>query len=67
MKSALNSAYPEPLDAIVLAGTDSNPRRMIEGQNKAFLEVGGEILVRRVVTALLDSSSIGDILVVGPG
>jgi GTP:adenosylcobinamide-phosphate guanylyltransferase len=66
MKPSVKPAYPEPLDAIVLAGTDSNPRRMIEGQNKAFLEVGGEILVRRVVTALLDSSSIGDILVVGP-
>jgi GTP:adenosylcobinamide-phosphate guanylyltransferase len=66
MKTSLKSAYPEPLDAIVLAGTDSNPRRMIEGQNKAFLEVAGEILVRRVVKALLEASTIGNILVVGP-
>jgi GTP:adenosylcobinamide-phosphate guanylyltransferase len=59
-------AYPEPLDAIVLAGTDSNPRRMIEGQNKAFVEVGGEVLVRRVVKALLGASAIANIWVVGP-
>ncbi|MCJ7814706.1 MAG: nucleotidyltransferase family protein [Xanthomonadales bacterium] len=66
MNTSLKSAYSEPLDAIVLAGTDSNPRRMIEGQNKAFLEVAGEILVHRVVKALLEASTIGNILVVGP-
>ncbi len=66
MKASPKTAYPEPLDAVVLAGTDSNPRRMIEGQNKAFLEVGGEILVRRVVKALLDASTVGNIWVVGP-
>jgi len=60
------AAYPSPLDAIVLAGTDSNPRRMILGKNKAFLELGGQILVRRVVQALLDASSIGKVFVVGP-
>jgi len=66
MGNMLKSAYPKPLDAIVLAGTDSNPKRMIEGQNKAFLEVGGQVLVRRVVEALLGSSAIGTIFVVGP-
>ena len=60
------SAWPLPLDAIVLAGTDSNPKRMIQGRNKAFLEVGGEVLVRRVVEALLSASSIGLVFVVGP-
>jgi GTP:adenosylcobinamide-phosphate guanylyltransferase len=60
------AAYPEPLDAIVLAGTDSNPRRMIQGQNKAFLEIGGRPLVREVVEALLKAASIGDVYVVGP-
>jgi len=55
-----------PLDAIVLAGTDTNPRRLIEGENKAFLEIGGEPLVRRVVDALLEASSIGQVFVVGP-
>lgn len=60
------AAYPEPLDAIVLAGTDDNPRRMIQGQNKAFLEIGGEALVRLVVEALLEAATIGQIFVVGP-
>jgi GTP:adenosylcobinamide-phosphate guanylyltransferase len=66
MENTLTTFYPEPLDAIVLAGTDSNPKRMIKGQNKAFLEVGGQVLVRRVVEALLAASSIGKIFVVGP-
>lgn len=60
------SAYPEPLDAIVLAGTDDNPRRMIQGQNKAFLSIGGTALVRRVVDALLQVESVGHVFVVGP-
>ncbi len=60
------AAYPDPLDAIVLAGTDTNPRRMIQGQNKAFLEVGGRTLVRRVVDALLNSRTVGRLFVVGP-
>lgn len=55
-----------PLDAIVLAGTDSNPRRMIMGQNKAFLEIGGQTLVQRVVAALQRASTIGQVFVVGP-
>lgn len=67
MEQTHRHAYPEPIDAIVLAGTDSNPKRMIEGQNKAFLEVGGDILVRRVVNALVQAQSIGKVFVVGPG
>jgi GTP:adenosylcobinamide-phosphate guanylyltransferase len=55
-----------PLDAIVLAGTDSNPRRLIMGENKAFLQIGGMPLVRRVVDALLGAASIGHVFVVGP-
>ena len=66
MEQFSRQTYPEPVDAIVLAGTDKNPKRMIEGQNKAFLEVGGEILVRRVVRALIDAPSVGKIFVVGP-
>ena len=66
MTNSSQPAYPEPLDAIVLAGTDSNPRRLIEGQNKAFLHLGGQVLVKRVVEALLQASSIGNIFVVGP-
>ena len=61
------SAYPAPLDALVLAGTDSNPKRKIRGRNKAFLEIKGKTLVRRVVESLLGASSIGLVFVVGPG
>ena len=58
--------YPEPLDAVVLAGTDDNPKRMILGQNKAFLEIAGKALVRHVVESLLASKSVGQVFVVGP-
>ncbi len=44
----------------------SNPKRLIAGRNKAFLEVGGKKLVRYVVDALLDAESIDQIFVVGP-
>jgi molybdopterin-guanine dinucleotide biosynthesis protein A len=40
------AGWPSLLDAIVLAGTDSNPKRMIQGSNKAFLEIGGQVLIR---------------------
>ena len=60
------ATYPSPLDAILLAGTDTNPRRLIQGQNKAFLDLGGKALVRRVVEALVEAGSIGQIFVVGP-
>jgi len=66
MRSEQTITYPEPLDAIVLAGTDDNPRRMIQGQNKAFLEIGGQLLVGRVLDALLAAESVGQIFVVGP-
>jgi GTP:adenosylcobinamide-phosphate guanylyltransferase len=69
MQSQVNpsqAAYPFPLDAILLAGTDVNPKRLIQGKNKAFLELGGKSLVRRVVEALVESRSIGQVFVVGP-
>jgi GTP:adenosylcobinamide-phosphate guanylyltransferase len=59
-------AYAEPIDAIVLAGTHTNPRRLIGGRNKAFLELAGRPLVRHVVDALLEAETIADIFVVGP-
>jgi GTP:adenosylcobinamide-phosphate guanylyltransferase len=58
--------YPGPLDAIVLAGTDTNARRLIQGRNKAFLEIAGCVLVRRVVDSLREAATIGQIFVVGP-
>lgn len=60
------ASYPAPLDAVVLAGTDYNPRRLIANRNKAFLEVGGRALVHHVMEALLGASSIGHIYLVGP-
>lgn len=59
-------AYPFPLDAVVLAGTHQNPNRLIAGRNKAFLEIGGKLLIRYVVDALLGAERIGQIFVVGP-
>lgn len=58
--------FSEPVDAIVLAGTHSNPARMILGQNKAFLKIDGKPLVRHVVDALIGTRSIADIFVIGP-
>jgi GTP:adenosylcobinamide-phosphate guanylyltransferase len=59
-------AYPFPIDAVVLAGTHQNPKRLIAGRNKAFLEVGGQVLLLYVVNALLAAESINQIFVVGP-
>jgi GTP:adenosylcobinamide-phosphate guanylyltransferase len=64
--SRRSDAYPFLPDAVVLAGTHQNPKRLILGRNKAFLELGGQALVRYVVDALLKAESIGQIFVVGP-
>ena len=61
-----SDAYPFRLDAVVLAGTHQNAKRLIAGRNKAFLEVGGETLIRYVVKALVDATTIDQIFVVGP-
>ncbi len=54
------------MDAIVLAGTHSNPRRLVQGRNKAFLEIEGRPLVRHVVDALAEARSVRRVYVVGP-
>ncbi len=64
--SRRSDAYPFPLDAVVLAGTHQNPKRLIAGRNKAFLKVGGQVLFRYVVNALMDAGNIDQIFVVGP-
>lgn len=58
--------YARKIDAIVLAGTHQNPRRLIDGRNKAFLDIAGRPLVRHVVDALLEAGEIDEIFVVGP-
>lgn len=65
-RSVSRNTYPCLLDAIVLAGTHQNPKRLIAGRNKAFLEVGGQVLIRYVINALVESKSIDNIFVVGP-
>jgi len=61
-----SGAYAFPVDAVVLAGTHQNAKRLIAGRNKAFLKVSGKLLFRYVVDALLEAESIGQIFVVGP-
>lgn len=59
-------AFSDRLDAIILAGSHTDPKRFILGKNKAFLEIEGRTLLRHVVEALADAQSIADIFVVGP-
>lgn len=61
-----SDTYPFLLDAIVLAGTHQNPKRLIAGRNKAFLEVAGQLLIRYVVNSLIAAESIDQIFIVGP-
>jgi GTP:adenosylcobinamide-phosphate guanylyltransferase len=65
-KGQQNRAYPYPIDAIILAGTHQNASRLIDGRNKAFLEINGRILVQYVIDALLKAEHIDQIFVVGP-
>ena len=58
-------AYPFKLDAIVLSGTHENAKRLIMGRNKAFVKIGGQVLIRHVVDALIKAKSIDQIYVVG--
>ena len=58
--------FPARLDAVVLAGTHSNPRRLVNGRNKAFLDIDRRPLVRHVVDALVAARRIHRIYVVGP-
>jgi GTP:adenosylcobinamide-phosphate guanylyltransferase len=62
----VSASYGHKIDAIVLAGTHRNTKRLITGKNKAFLDIAGRTLVRHVVDALLESSQIDEIFVVGP-
>lgn len=55
-----------PMDAVILAGTHRNPKRLIHQKNKAFLELNGRPLVAYVVRACLQSHSINRVVVVGP-
>src|SRR6266850_434620 len=54
------------VDAVVLAGTHTDRKKLIRGQNKAFLPVGGEVCLAQVLRALKSSLRVGRIFVVGP-
>ncbi|MBN1297820.1 NTP transferase domain-containing protein [bacterium] len=54
------------LDAVVLAGTHRNPKRLIQDQNKAFLMLKNRPLVSYVVQACLESRRLDRVVVVGP-
>lgn len=58
--------YGSPLDVIVMAGTHQNPRRLVNGRNKAFLEIDGRPLVRHVVDAVGKARQARRAYVVGP-
>ncbi len=54
------------VDAVVLAGTHQDKRRLIQGHNKAFLPLGDHPCLHYVLEALRDSQRVGRIFVVGP-
>jgi len=52
------------VDAIVLAGTDK--KRLINGENKAFLKIDGRYVIDYVIDALKSAKTIEKIAIVGP-
>jgi len=62
----LQVVFATPLDAVVLAGTHTNLKRLIDGSNKAFLEIAGRVLVQHVVDALQGAGQVDQVFVVGP-
>jgi hypothetical protein len=54
------------VDAVVLAGTHQDKRRLIQGHNKAFLPLGDRPCLHYVLEALRGSERVERIFVVGP-
>jgi CTP:molybdopterin cytidylyltransferase MocA len=54
------------VDAVVLAGTHQDKRRLINGQNKAFLPLGESLSLHYVLEALHQSDRVDRVFVVGP-
>jgi len=54
------------VDAVVLAGTHQDKRRLINGLNKAFLPLGDSLSLHYVLQALMHSERVDRIFVVGP-
>ncbi len=53
------------MDAVVLAGDGSAAKRLFE-TNKALLEIDGRPIIRIIAETLIASSTIDDVVVVGP-
>lgn len=62
----MNSVSDRRMDVVILAGTSRNPKRLIRNRNKAFLEIGGRVLVDRVVENVLACPEVNRVIVVGP-
>ena len=54
------------VNAVVLAGTHQDPRRLVHGQNKALLPINHRPLLGHVIDALRAAPSIASIMIVGP-
>ena len=54
------------VNAVVLAGTHQDKRRLIQGHNKAFLPLGDHPCLHYVLEALRGSQRVNRIFVVGP-
>ena len=54
------------VDAVILAGIHRNPKRLIRGENKAFLDLKGKPMLSFVVASCLECSRLNKVVVVGP-
>jgi len=54
------------LNAIILAGTHADKTKLIYGQNKAFLEINKQPVIKNVIDSLKKAKSIDRIAIVGP-
>jgi hypothetical protein len=54
------------VDVLVLAGTHTDPSKLIGGRNKAFLPMGEAVCLGHVLDALRRARRVGRVFVVGP-
>lgn len=65
-EKGLGYALGRTIPAVVLAGTDYDRSKLIEGKNKNLLNINGKCVFQYVVEELEQSSRIDDISIVGP-
>ncbi|MBN2053488.1 NTP transferase domain-containing protein [bacterium] len=56
----------QSIDAVVLAGTHRNPKRLVLNRNKSFLPINGKPVIQYVIEALAATPLVKHIAVVGP-